>query len=131
MRLTFVAAAVFASAALVQSPSRQLSTSQAVLDRYQEALGGVESIRKVQSETSRGEIERTGTQGKASFVSYAKPFKSLFTVTRSDGTRTTSGFNGTVSWSIGPAGASLDTSSPLESVEEGQFLERSAAYPAT
>ena len=36
----------------------------------------MDAIAKVQSETVRGEIEKAGTPGKATFVYYAKPFKS-------------------------------------------------------
>jgi outer membrane lipoprotein-sorting protein len=129
MRFTVILAVVFASLALSQSQSDRLSTAQAVLERYQAAMGGVESIRKVQSETTRGEIERTGMQGKASFVSYAKPFKSLFRVTRPDGTQTTAGFDGTVSWTIGPGGASIDKSTPLESNRRDADLQYALHQP--
>ncbi|MFZ0279394.1 MAG: hypothetical protein WA651_01495 [Candidatus Sulfotelmatobacter sp.] len=67
----------------------QLKTADAVLDRYKQALGGVQAIAKVQSETVRGEIEGTGLSGKATFVSYAKPFKSIFKVTHADGSEVT------------------------------------------
>ena len=36
--------------------------------RYQEALGGIAAIKKIQSETRHGEFEGPGIQGKATFV---------------------------------------------------------------
>ena len=42
-----------------------LKTAAAVLDRYKEALGGADVIKKVQSETVRGEIESSSMKGKA------------------------------------------------------------------
>jgi hypothetical protein len=129
MRLVLIVVATFASQALAQPQPDRLSTARAVLERYQQALGGMESIRTVQSETSHGEIERTGMAGKGSFVSYARPFKSLFKVTRPNGTLSTSGFDGTVSWEIGPAGASIDTSTPLESIRRDADLQYALHQP--
>jgi len=106
-----------------ETQSGRLTSTQAVLERYEEALGGVEAIKKVQSETAHGEIERTGMSGKATFVSYAKPFKSLFKVTRPDGEQVTSGFDGTVSWTITSKGASIDQGTPLESVRRDADLQ--------
>ncbi len=85
MRLMKLAIVVFACSALVWPQVGQLKTADAVLKRYQQALGGVDAIAKVQSETVRGEVEGTGMSGKASFVYYAKPFKTLFKVTRANG----------------------------------------------
>jgi hypothetical protein len=107
----------------------RLTSAQAVLERYEEALGGVEAIKKVQSETARGEIERTGMSGKATFVSYARPFKSLFKVTRPDGEQVTSGFDGTVSWTITSKGASIDQGTPLESVRRDADLQYALHQP--
>src|SRR5215472_14303561 len=64
-----------------------LKTAAAVLDRYKEALGGADVIKKVQSETVRGEIESSSTKGKGTFTYYARPFKSLIKITRPDGTQ--------------------------------------------
>jgi hypothetical protein len=85
-----------------------LKTAAAVLDRYKEVLGGADVIKKVQSETVRGEIESSSMKGKATFIYYAKPFKSLIKITRPDGTQILAGYDGSVSWSITPQGASID-----------------------
>jgi hypothetical protein len=74
----------------------------------QRALGGVDAIRKVQSETRHGEFEGHGVQGKATFIAYAKPLKTLNKITLSDGSQIVSGFDCSVSWSITPQGASID-----------------------
>jgi hypothetical protein len=130
IRRIAVVAALFAHAAAAQnSPSPRLLTAQAVLLRYEEALGGAPSIQKVESETSRGKIVRTGVAGVASFVKYAKPFKSLFKVTRPDGTQGVSGFNGTVAWTIGKGGASIDTGTPLESNRRDSDLQYALHQP--
>ncbi len=95
--------------------SGQLKTAQEVLERYQQALGGVEAIRKVQSETGRVEMQSDGLNGKAVLINYSKPFKSLSKVKLPDGRENTSGFDGHVSWSVDAKGASIDTDAPLES----------------
>jgi hypothetical protein len=119
MRIPTLALAALTAVAMWSSPlsaqAGQLKTADAVLERYKTALGGVDAIKNVQSETVHGEIEGTGVQGKSTFVSYSKPFKSLFAVTRADGTQVTSGFDGKVSWSIEPKGASIDHDTPVES----------------
>ncbi len=116
MRLTrLVILASLVLIGLASSQTDELRTVEAVLERYKQALGGVEAIQKVQSETVRGEIEGTGMKGKATFTSYAKPFKQLWKVTQPDGTVITSGFDGSVSWSITPKGADIDKDTPVES----------------
>jgi len=115
MRPARLAIALLACVVPMWPQADQLKTADAVLERYKQALGGVEAIRKVQSETVRGEIEGGGMQGKATFISYAKPFKQLWKVTLPDGKETTSGFDGKVSWSITPRGASIDKDTPVES----------------
>jgi hypothetical protein len=92
----------------------ELKTAAAVLDRYKEALGGVQAIAKVQSMTVHGEAESTDGPGKSSFVYYAKPFRSLFKLTRPDGTQITAGFDGKVGWLITPKGASIDQDTALD-----------------
>jgi hypothetical protein len=130
IRCITVVVALCARAAAAQTPpSPRLSTAQAVLQRYVEALGGAPSIQKVESETSGGKIVRTGVAGVVSFVNYAKPFKSLFKVTRPDGTQGTSGFNGTVAWTIGQGGASIDTGTPLESNRRDADLQYALHQP--
>ncbi len=57
MRLLKLAIVIFASVAPVWPQAAPLKTADAVLDRYKQALGGVDAIAKVQSETVRGEIE--------------------------------------------------------------------------
>jgi hypothetical protein len=126
--ITFVAV-LLACGAVVSPQSAQLETVDAVLERYQRALGGVEAIRNVVSETRHGEIEATGMKGKATFVAYAKPFKSLFTVTRADGHESISGFDGRVSWSVTPQGASIDHDTPVEAVRRDADLQYALHQP--
>src|SRR6202142_111121 len=114
MRITRLAFVIFASVAALWSQDGRLKTAGEVLERYKVVLGGVDAIKNVQSETVHGEIEGTGMQGKATFVAYSKPFKSIFNVTRPDGTQVTSGFDGAVAWSIDAKGASIDKDTPIE-----------------
>jgi len=104
-------------------------TAEEVLEKYKQALGGSEAIGKVQSETSHGEFEGPGVKGKVTFVSYAKPFKWLSKSTMPDGSQRSSGFDGKISWSIGPKGAEIDTSVPLESVRRDADLQYALHQP--
>jgi hypothetical protein len=70
-----------------------------------------------------GETEGSGVSGKSTFVSYAKPFKQLFKVTRADGSEVVSGFDGKVSWSVDAQGASLDLDTAPESVRRDADLQ--------
>ncbi len=109
--------------ALGWSQGPELKTTQAVLEKYQLALGGVEAIKKVQSETRHGEFAGSGVKGKVTFVAYSKPFKWLSKVTMADGEQRVNGFDGEVSWSMGPKGAEIDKSVPLESVRRDADLQ--------
>jgi len=101
----------------------QLTTADAVLDRYKQALGGVDAIASTKYETIHAEVERSDTPGKLVVVSYTEPFKQRTEVTRPDGTKVVSGFDGTVSWTMGPDGATIDSSTPLESVRRDADLQ--------
>jgi hypothetical protein len=134
LRLAGLTTLIFASAALtlphqVWPQAAQLKTADAVLERYKHALGGTDAIQKVQSEIVRGEIEGTGMPGKATFVSYAKPFKQLFKVTRADGSESISGFDGEVSWSIEAKGASIDRDTAPEAVRRDADLQYALHQP--
>ena len=107
----------------------QLNTADAVLDRYKHALGGVDAIASVRSETVRGEIDGTDMAAKSSFVYYGKPFKTLIKVTRADGTALTAGFDGAVSWSIDAKGASIDKDTALEAVRRDADLQYALHQP--
>jgi hypothetical protein len=122
MRVINLLALTGVCAALGWSQSPELKTVHAVLERYQQALGGAEAIGKVQSETRRGGGEGAGMQGKVTFVAYAKPCKGLSKVTMPDGGERVDGFDGEVSWSMGPKGAEIDKSVPLESVRRDADL---------
>jgi hypothetical protein len=100
----------------------QLTTATQVLDRYQQALGGEQAIANVKSMTVRGETESTAT-GKSTFIYYAKPFKSLFKITRADGTQITAGFDGKVSWTITSKGAEIDKDTPLDAIRRDADLQ--------
>jgi hypothetical protein len=106
-----------ATALLAQTP--ELKTANAVLDRYQQALGGADAIAKVQSQTIRGELEGTGI----TFVQYAKPFKTLTEATLPDGKEILQGFDGKVSWTVTSQGASIDKDTPLESIRRDADLQ--------
>jgi hypothetical protein len=123
MRMMNSLALAIAGALLGGSQSPEFKTTQAVLERYQQALGGADAIEKVQSETRRGEFEGGGVQGKATFVAYAKPFKWLSKVTMPNGEQRVNGFDGQVSWTTGPKGAEIDKSIPLESVRRDADLQ--------
>ncbi len=134
MRLIRLGIFLFACALLIRPQhiwpqTTQLKTAQAVLDRYQQALGGVEAIAKVQYETVHGEIEGTGLSRKATFISYAKPFKSIFKVTHADGSQVVSGFDGEVSWSIDAQGPSIDKDTALEAVRRDADLQYALHQP--
>jgi hypothetical protein len=107
--------------------SGQLKTADEVLERYKQALGGVDAIRKVQSVTGRAEVQ--SANGKATFILYGKPFKSLSKVKRPDGSEVTSGFDGQVAWSITPQGASIDRDNPLESIRRDADLQYALHQP--
>jgi hypothetical protein len=107
---------LLAGVALLWPQADRLQTADAVLERYKHVLGGADAIKRVQSETVRGEIEATDMQGRATFVYYAKPFKSLIKIKRPDGGEVTSGFDGSISWSINPKGATIDRDTAVEAM---------------
>jgi hypothetical protein len=129
LRLVQVVTIILAGSALALPQPAQLKTAEAVLEKYQQALGGVEVIKRVRSETRHGELEAIGMKGKATFISYAKPFKSLFKVTRPDGQEIISGFDGSVSWSVTPQGASIDRDTPVEAVRRDADLQYALHQP--
>lgn len=118
-----------AGAVLGWSQSPELKTTRAVLERYQQALGGVDAIKKVQSETRHGEFEGSGVKGKATFVAYSKPFKWLSKVTMPEGEQRVNGFDGEVSWTTGPKGVEIDKSAPLESARRDADLQYALHQP--
>lgn len=123
------AAAVFLFTACAWPQAAQLTTVEQVLDRYKEALGGKQAIANVQSITVQGEAESTLTPGKATFVYYAKPFKTLFKLTRADGTQITAGFDGKVSWTITPKGAEIDKDTALDAIRRDADLQYALHQP--
>jgi outer membrane lipoprotein-sorting protein len=123
MRPIKIALVILASVLPVWPQAEQLKTADAVLDRYKHVLGGVDAIRRVQSETVRGEVESTSRSGKATFVYYAKPFRSLMKLTQPDGSEIVSGFDGSVSWSVTAQGASIDKDTALEAVRRDADLQ--------
>lgn len=118
-----LAAATVTCPQMVWPQTAEVKTADAVLERYKVALGGVDAIAKVQSETVRGEIDGTGMSGKLTFVYRAKPFKTLIEIKRADGSEVTSGFDGSVSWSIDAQGASVDKDTALEAVRRDADLQ--------
>ncbi len=123
MRNVGLAIVLLAAVSSLCAQDGQLKTGEAVLDRYKQALGGVDAIAKVHSETVHGEIEGAGAPGKMAFVYYAKPFKTLMKVTTPDGKEILQGFDGSVSWSITPQGASIDKDTPVEAVRRDADLQ--------
>jgi len=119
---------ILASAAALGWPqTAPLKTVGAVLERYKQALGGVDAIRKVQSETRRGEA--TGPNGKVTFVTYSRPFQGLNKAKLSNGHEVTSGFDGRVSWQITDEGASIDKDTPVEAVRRDADLQYALHQP--
>jgi hypothetical protein len=123
MRTLGISVLIFAGVTSGWPQAGELKTADAVLHKYQAALGGVDAIQKVESVTLRGEAEATGIAGKATFVFYAKPFKGVQKFRLPDGTENISGFDGRVSWSVTPKGASIDKDTPLESVRRDADLQ--------
>ena len=127
--LSVIAVVLVATGISVRAQEAQLKTTDAVLERYKQALGGVEAVQKVQSMTVRGEAESSARPGKSTFVYYARPFKSLMKLTRPDGTEIAAGFDGKVSWSITPQGASVDKDTPLNAIRRDKDLQYSLHQP--
>lgn len=107
--------------------SGQFKTADEVLERYKQALGGADAIRKVQSVTGHADVDSPG--GHATLIMYSKPFKDLTKVKRADGTEITSGFDGQVSWSITAKGASIDRDTPVEAVRRDDDLQYALHQP--
>jgi hypothetical protein len=104
--------------------SGPLNSVSAVLERYQQALGGADAIRRVQSEVVYGEIETSLKPGaKSKFVYYARPSKMLMKVARPDGREVVSGFDGYTSWAVAPEGASVDREVALDSMRRDADLQ--------
>jgi hypothetical protein len=111
------------TATLASGQTAPLTTAAAVLDNYKHALGGADAIAKVQYETVRGEVESTSTPGKSTFVYQAKPFKNVIHITKPDGSEIVAGFDGAISWSVTPKGASVDKDTPVEAVRRDADLQ--------
>jgi len=129
MRVLQAAVVILVSAAPVWPQAARLKTADAVLGRYQQALGGVAAIEKVQSETVRGEVEATGMAAKATFVYQAKPFKFVLRVKRPDGVEITQGFDGKISWVVTPKGASIDQDTAVEALRRDADLRYALHQP--
>jgi len=127
--LSAVAVAVVAPGIPVRAQEAQLKTADAVLQRYKQALGGAEAVEKVQSMTVRGEVESSAKPGKSTFVYYARPFKSLFKLTRPDGTEITAGFDGKTSWTITSQGASIDKDTAVDANRRDADLQYALHQP--
>jgi hypothetical protein len=110
-------------AGVAQPQAARFTTAAEVLDRYVQALGGPDAVKSVQSEMVRGEVDGTSRPGKMSFVYYAKPFKTLLHVTRPDGSEIFDGFDGKISWSVTPKGASIDKDTPIDAVRRDADLQ--------
>jgi len=106
-----------------------LKSAEQVLDRYKQALGGVDAIKKVQCVTMHGEAEVPGLAAPLKFISYSKPFKSLQKVTMPDGSEQVSGFDGAVSWSIDSHGARIDRDTPVEALRRDADLQYALHQP--
>jgi outer membrane lipoprotein-sorting protein len=119
----FIVPLLILTAVSVSAQAAPLTSAAAVLERYKKALGGADAIAKVQSETIHGKIEGTGVSGKTTFISYAKPFKTLMKATRPDGKEILQGFDGKVSWTVTPQGASIDNDTPVEAVRRDADLQ--------
>lgn len=117
------AAVVFLFTACAWPQAAPLTTAEQVLERYKQALGGEQAIANVRSMTVRGELESTSTPGRATFVYYASPFKTLFKLMRMDGTQITAGFDGKVSWTITPKSVEIDKDTALGAIRRDADLQ--------
>ena len=116
--------------ALPVAHSAQLTTAEAVLERYKQALGGEKSIAAVQAETVQGDIDGAGMTAKLNFVYTAKPFKTLMKVTRPDGTESSAGFDGSVSWLLDAKGAVIDKDTAPEAARRDADLQYPLHQPS-
>jgi hypothetical protein len=123
MRTAKSATLILAFGVLARPQTPPLKTAAEVLERYRQAIGGVDAIKMVQSETRHGEMEQTGMKGKATFIGYAKPFLQLGKLTLPDGREILSGFNGGISWEVSAKGASIDRDSPVEAARRDADLQ--------
>jgi hypothetical protein len=108
----------------------QLTTADAVLERYKQALGGEKAIAAVQYETVQGDIDGAGMTGRLNFVYSARPFKTLMKVARPDGTESSAGFDGTVSWLLDAKGASIDKDTAPEAARRDADLQYPLHQPS-
>jgi hypothetical protein len=129
MRHAKTAALILVLGVLAWPQTPPLKTAAEVLERYRQAIGGVDAVKKVQSETRHGEMEQTGMNGKATFVGHARPFLQFNKVILPDGHEVLSGFNGGISWSVSPKGASIDRDSPVESARRDADLQYELHQP--
>jgi len=129
MRHAKTAAFILFFGVLAWSQTPPPKTAADVLERYRQAIGGVDVIAKVQSETRHGEMQQTGMNGKATFIGYAKPFLQFHKVTFPDGREVLSGFNGGISWQVSANGASIDRDSPVESARRDADLQYELHQP--
>jgi outer membrane lipoprotein-sorting protein len=129
MRKVTLALIALAGVAPLWAQDAPLKTADAVLEKYKSALGGVEAIKGVYSQTVHGEIASTGAQGKSTFVFYGKPFKSVIKVTRPDGSQITAGFDGTTSWTVDSKGASIDKDTALDALRRDDDLQYALHQP--
>ena len=98
------AATPAASAASSATPSAPLPAARQVIDRYLKAIGGREAFLKRTSSHAKGtfEIASAGLRGDME-VYAAKPNRSLISITFPGVGSMTSGYDGTVGWSIDPS----------------------------
>jgi hypothetical protein len=127
--LSAVAVAFVATGILARAQETQLKTADAVLERYKQALGGPEAIQKVRSMTVHEEVESSDRPGKSTFIYYGRPFQSLFKLTRPDGTEIIAGFDGKVSWTITPQGASIDKDTAVDANRRDADLQYALHQP--
>ena len=80
--------------------------------------------RSIRDRTRRSGKHLNGRQGDLRLLreAYAKPFKTLFKLTRVDGTQITAGFDGKVSWTITPKGAEIDKDTALDAIRRDADL---------
>lgn len=132
MRVLSITLCILVCAAPGFSQSPELKTAGAVLERYQQALGGPRAIQRVQAEVVRGEVESSNGSAepvRAEFVYYAKPFRTLYKVTHADGRESTFGFDGKVFWALTDKGAEIDRETPIDAIRRDADLQYAMHQP--
>jgi hypothetical protein len=108
---TPVATPVISSGSMRPSPvnvgEERLPTADQLLDKYLEAIGGVDAVRRLSTRVSKGRSQEAGNVAYP-FESYAKAPDKRLTVVRMRGNVTSVGYAGSIGWTASGALNVLD-----------------------